>query len=291
MCWAFQTGLQQTASPNASVLRRFNVTKIGFIGAGQMATALASGIAKLKGKTVSFSISDPSDAACQSFTQKVAESSPVERCKSNQDLVDQSEVIFLVVKPQFVVAALEDVNFETSSPLVVSVVAGLRISQLERLTSIKRIVRVMPNTPCLIGQGASAIAHDDVEDSDVEVVMGFLTSVGNVVKVEDRLMDSVTGLSGSGPAYVFTFIEALIDGAVLTGMPRSTARELAIQTVIGAALMVDQTGEHPAVLKDCVTSPGGTTIAGLKALEESSFRDAVMSAVVAATERSMDLGD
>lgn len=132
---------------------------------------------------------------------------------------------------------------------------------------------------------------ESASKSDAKIVEEFLGLVGTVVTVEENLMDSVTGLSGSGPAYVFTFIEALIDGAVMTGMARDTARQLAVQTVIGAALLVDQTGEHPATLRDRVTSPGGTTIAALKALEENAFRDAVMSAVQAATERSMDLGD
>ena len=133
-------------------------------------------------------------------------------------------------------------------------------------------------------------AGESASESDAKLVEEFLELVGTVVTVNENLMDSVTGLSGSGPAYVFTFIEALIDGAVLTGMPRDTARQLAIQTVIGAALMLDQTGEHPVALRDRVTSPGGTTIAGLKAMEENAFRDSVMSAVEAATERSMELG-
>lgn len=255
-----------------------------------MAKALGYGIAKLKNKSLSFAIADPHEEACKSFTELVGEHSEVAVCATNQELVSSSDVVFLAVKPQFLEEALNGLDFASNSPLVVSVVAGYRIFQLERLTGSKRIIRVMPNTPCLIGQGASALSCDSVDVEDVNLVLDFLESVGKVVQVEERLMDSVTGLSGSGPAYVFSFIEALIDGAVLTGMGRATARKLAIQTVIGAAMMVDQTGEHTAVLRDKVTSPGGTTIAGLKALEESAFRDGVMSAVQAATERSMDLG-
>ena len=263
---------------------------IGFIGAGQMAKSLGAGIADSCRNDIKFFISDPSDAACQSFADLIRANSSVVRVDSNQDLVDSCELVFLAVKPQFLQGALEGVEFK-SSPLVVSVVAGVQIFQLERMTDTQRIVRVMPNTPCLIRQGASAIASGEgVDSEDVELLKKYLGSVGTVIEVDENQMDSVTGLSGSGPAYVFTFVEALIDGAVLTGMPRETARRLAIQTVIGAAAMLEKTGEHPGVLRDRVTSPGGTTIEGLKTLEEGSFRDAVMSAVQAATERSRELG-
>jgi len=266
--------------------------KIGFIGAGQMAKALAAGIAKSKGRDVVFSIADPSDEACQSFEDLISDNSEVDRVKNNQAVADDCEVVFLAVKPQFLVEAIGEIKFPADAPLIVSIVAGVQICVLKRLTDVDRIIRVMPNTPCLIGQGACAIAPAaNVGESEVEWLKGILESIGTVVDVEERLMDSVTGLSGSGPAFVFNFIESLIDGAVLTGMARSTAQELAIQTVIGAAMMVKETGEHTAVLRDRVTSPGGTTIAGLKALEETGFRDSVMSAVQAATERSMELGE
>ncbi len=277
---------------NASGPRESKLRKIGFIGAGQMAKALAIGIAKSKQNSVEFAYWDPSETAGISFEELISPHSSVERASDNQSLIDASEIVFVAVKPQFLDSAIDGLNFEKSSPLVVSIAAGVQISQLKRMTGTKRIVRVMPNTPCLIGQGASALAYGkSVSQSDAEVVEEFLGLVGKVVTVKESLIDSVTGLSGSGPAYVFSFIEALIDGAVLTGMARATARELAIQTVIGAAMMLEQTGEHTAVLRDRVTSPGGTTIAGLKALEENAFRDAVMSAVQASAERSMELGD
>lgn len=263
---------------------------IGFIGAGQMAQALAAGICATFGNELKLSISDPSPQACATFEELVGDQVAVNRASTNQAVVQTSDVVFLAVKPQYLEQALQDVAFE-SHPLIVSIVAGVRIFQLERLTGIKRIIRVMPNTPCLIGAGASALAAgNQVDESDIEMIKRFLDCVGIVVEIAEDLMDSVTGLSGSGPAYVFTLIESMIDGAVLTGMPRATARQLAVQTVVGAAGMVQQTGEHPALLRDRVTSPGGTTIEGLKALEESSFRDAVMSAVQAATNRSRELG-
>ena len=255
-----------------------------------MAKSLAAGIASSQGTAVEFLIADPNDEACEAFTKTIGEKTSVTRATDNQSLVDRSELVILAVKPQYVDDALNEIQFD-KNPLVVSIVAGFRLFTLQRLTGTNRVIRVMPNTPCLIGKGASAFSTgDEVDESDVELIRGYMSSVGTVVEVDEALMDSVTGLSGSGPAFVYTFVEALIDGAVLTGMARATARDLAIQTVIGSAEMLRQTGDHPGVLRDRVTSPGGTTIEGLKALEESSFRDAVMSAVFAATERSKDLG-
>lgn len=261
-----------------------------------MAKSLAAGIAKDLGASVAFFIADPSQAAREQFVAAIGEASggkaAVHVAESNQAVVDQAELVFLAIKPQYLDIALEEVRLPTPAPLVVSIIAGVDVFQLERLTGTNRIIRVMPNTPCLIGHGASAIAAGQgVAKDDVRLVTEMLKAVGSVVEVEPNLMDAVTGLSGSGPAYVFTFLEALIDGGVLNGLPRATARDLAIQTVIGAATMVQQSGEHPAVLRDRVTSPGGTTIAGVKSLEENAFRDAVMSAVMAATERSSELGD
>ncbi len=253
-----------------------------------MAKSLAGGIAD--SSEVNFLIADPSLEACREFESLIGNRVAVKRVNSNQELVNSSEIVFLAVKPQFVADALEETDFN-NNPLIVSIVAGFQLFSLQRLTGTNRMIRVMPNTPCLIGKGASAIACDaEVDSADVKLIKGFMESIGTVVEIDEQLMDSVTGLSGSGPAYVFTFIEAMIDGAVLTGMPRATARQLAIQTVIGSAEMLNSTGEHPGVLRDRVTSPGGTTIEGLKALEENAFRDAVMSAVNAATERSSELG-
>ncbi|MFT5299616.1 MAG: pyrroline-5-carboxylate reductase [Mariniblastus sp.] len=272
-------------------LKANQVKTIGFIGAGQMAKSLAAGISSTNPAKFEFQISDPSTAACDSFSELVGQHSTVVRAANNQAVLDTSELVFLAVKPQYVDAALDDLKI-SNNPLIVSIVAGFQLFSLQRLTGTNRVIRVMPNTPCLIGLGASAVSTgDEVSVEDVELVKSFLASVGTVVEVEERLMDSVTGLSGSGPAYVLTFIESLIDGAVLTGMPRTIARELAIQTVLGTATMLQDSGEHPAVLRDRVTSPGGTTIEGLKSLEENSFRDAVMSAVHAASVRSSELGE
>ena len=255
-----------------------------------MAKALAAGIAKSAEQTIDFSISDPCDAACDSFVELIGKPHNVTRVESNQHLADSSELIFFAVKPQYLNDALENIEFQ-HSPLICSIVAGIRTIELERLTGTQRIIRMMPNRPCLIGMGACGMsANSAVSLSDRQTLKTMLEPMAVVVEVSETLLDSVTGLSGSGPAFVFTFIESLIDGAVLTGMPRATARQLAIQTVLGSAKMLQETGDHPGVLRDGVASPGGTTIEGIKALEENAFRDAVISAVQAATERSRELG-
>lgn len=254
-----------------------------------MAQALAAGISSSNSE-LRFCIYDPSDEACDSFSNGLATGASVARCESNQALINQCELVFLAVKPQSLESAIGGLSFD-AQPLVVSVVAGFQLYHLQRMVGMERVIRVMPNTPCLIGKGASGfVVGAGVTPEDKSLVKCFLESVGLAVEVDERQLDAVTGLSGSGPAYVFTFIESLIDGAVLTGLPRATARKLTLQTVIGSAEMMLQTGDHPGVLRDRVTSPGGTTIEGLKSLEENSFRDAVMSAVFAATERSRELG-
>ena len=174
-----------------------------------------------------------------------------------------------------------------------SIAAGVRLATLaDRLGGGLRLVRVMPNTPCLVGQGATAYSLGGLATAkDGELVRQLLSAVGIACQVDEKLLDAVTGLSGSGPAFVYVMIEALSDGGVRMGLPRNIATTLAVQTVSGAAALVAQSGEHPAVLKDRVASPGGTTIAGLQALEEYGLRAALMAAVEAAARRAAELGN
>jgi pyrroline-5-carboxylate reductase len=203
-------------------------------------------------------------------------------------------VVLLAVKPRAVGAALQPLRdtFHAGQTLI-SIAAGVTTAQLEsHFSAAVPCVRVMPNTPCLVGSAASAIclgAH--AGESHRAIAHHIFDAVGIAVDVEEKLLDAVTGLSGSGPAYVYLFIEALSDAGVEMGLPRDVATRLAAQTVGGAARMVLQTGEHPGPLKDMVTSPGGTTIAGVHALERNGFRGAVMDAVQAATERSRELSE
>lgn len=211
---------------------------------------------------------------------------------SNGEVAARADVLFLSVKPQHMSVVLNEIaGAVTDQHLVVSIAAGVPLERLaEALGSQRRLIRVMPNTPCLVGASASAYATGGAAtDDDARLIEGMLSSVGIAVQVPESLLDGVTGLSGSGPAYVYQVIEALSDGGVRVGLPRDVATRLAAQTVLGAAQMVLQTGLHPGVLKDAVTSPGGTTIAGLHALEQGGLRGCLIDAVVAATERSREL--
>ena len=268
--------------------------KIGFIGAGQMAQALVTGISRAW-PDINFEITDPSPEAQKNFCSKVE--STVEIRQSIGEVFKNCDVVFLAIKPQYFRDAIDREKIEQAltqsdtTPLVISIMAGINIQTLIEVTGMPRIARVMPNTPCLVMEGASAVSvSSDVSPTEKQHVLDLLNSVGTATLVDEGLIDSVTGLSGSGPAYVFTFIEALIDAGVLTGLSRAVARDLAIQTVIGSAKLVAETGEHPAVLRDRVTSPGGTTIAALKQLEINNFRASVIQAVEASTTRAKELG-
>ena len=213
--------------------------------------------------------------------------------ESNTEVVVACAVVVLAVKPQQVQDVLKEIRPHVGpGHLVVSIAAGVPIPRLlDGLGDDRRVVRVMPNTPCLVGESASAFAVGGAAtDADAALVQQMLETVGLAVRVPEKLLDAVTGLSGSGPAYVYQFIEALSDGGVRMGLPRDLATRLAAQTVLGAARMVLETGQHPGVLKDAVTSPGGTTIAGLHELERGGMRAAVMNAVQSATQRSIQLG-
>ncbi len=259
-----------------------------------MAQALASGISSAD-SSIKFEIADPSQASQDAFKNKV--SAPVEIRSDNAELFAVCDMVFLSVKPQYfgdavdVDAIAKVLATSERSPLVVSIMTGVTIERIAEATGLKRIVRVMPNTPSLIMEGASGIATSpEVSGEELATVSKLMSSVGCVTSVTETLLDAVTGLSGSGPAYVFTFIEALVDGGVLNGLPRDIARELAIQTVIGSAKLVRESGEHPAVLRDRVTSPGGTTIEALKVLEMNDFRGTIIQAVESSTRRSKELG-
>lgn len=206
--------------------------------------------------------------------------------------IGQSDLVLVATKPQHVPSVAAEIRSALSArQLLVSVAAGVTLARLSAWFGTDRIIRVMPNTPCLVGQGASAYAlGGGATDEDAATVQALLSAVGLAFRLDEPQLDAVTGLSGSGPAYVYLLIEALSDGGVRVGLPRAVASALAAQTVRGAAEMVLVRGEHPAVLKDQVASPGGTTIAGLHALETHGFRSAAIAAVLAATQRARELG-
>ncbi len=209
----------------------------------------------------------------------------------NRRVARESDLVLLAVKPPHLPAVFTELVPVRPDCLVVSIAAGVTLAQLSAGLKTSRNVRVMPNAACLIGQGAAGFCRGEgATEDDATCVRHLLEAVGRAWELPETLLDAVTGLSGSGPAFVFLFIEALSDGGVQMGLSREVALELAAQTVQGAANLILQTGDHPAVLKDRVASPGGTTIAGLQALESRAFRGAVMAAVEAATVRSRQLG-
>ena len=263
--------------------------KLGFLGCGKMASALVGGVVKAGTYApADISVSDCVAAAMESLAAKTG----VTPMPDNRALALASAALVLCVKPADALDTLRKLNGALEGKLLVSIVAGLSLERLEEAAGpATRVVRVMPNTPAMIHQGAAAFSiGSTATHSDAALVHQIFSAVGRVVQVKEPLLDAVTGLSGSGPAYVYLMIEALADGGVLMGLPRDLALQLAAQTVAGAAGMVLQTGLHPATLKDQVTSPGGTTIAGLEQIEAAAVRSALISAVRAATERSQELG-
>ena len=256
--------------------------RFGFIGAGKMASALASGL--IAAKFVAPGRVFASDLIAASLAKGLA---------SNQEVAAKCDVLIVAVKPHQVQPVLDEIASSlTAKHLVISIAAGVRLRVYEgELGDDARIIRVMPNTPSLVNCGAAAFARGGSATlEDGQLVQSMLATVGIAHEVPEHLLDAVTGLSGSGPAFVYQFIEALSDGGVRVGLPRDVATRLAAQTVMGAAKMVLETGMHPGALKDMVTSPGGTTIAGIHALENGGLRGTVMNAIKAATDRASELG-
>lgn len=269
--------------------------KLGFVGAGMMAGAMIRGL--VKANVVAPSNLTASDGYQPSLDKLSAELG-ILTTTSNLQLAKQSDVVVIAVKPGQVREVCEDIGKGNADALVISIAAGVTIANLEAWVkagasgnAAPKVVRVMPNTPALVGELAAAYApNENCTAADAALAGMMLGALGTAFKVKETDLDAVTGLSGSGPAYVFQFIEALSDGGVRAGLPRDVATTLAAKTVRGAATMVLETGKHPGELKDQVTSPGGTTIAGVHALEVGGMRAAVINAVMAACERSKELG-
>jgi pyrroline-5-carboxylate reductase len=255
-----------------------------------MGTALARGFTKAGLVTPDRIIaSDPIEAARTAFAREAEARSTV----SNVEVVKFASVVLLAVKPYQVADVLAEIKRHvTPNHLVISIAAGVPLTKIEAGLGPKaRVIRVMPNTPAMVGASASAYSMGKAaKPEDSELVEKLFSAVGIVFAVKDYLLDAVTGLSGSGPAYVYMMIEGLSDGGVAAGLPRDISTKLAAQTVMGAAKMVLETGMHPGALKDMVTSPGGTTIEGLHELEKARVRGAFISAVRAAAEKSKKLG-
>lgn len=261
---------------------------LGFIGAGKMAESIAKG-------AVRSGVLSPSrikTAIHSNPARRTAfESIGITVLSSNDDVVRDSNVVVFSVKPQL----LKDVVLKlkpllTKDKLLVSVAAGIKMKDLQEWAGHERFIRVMPNTAATVGEAASVMSLGGAAtEEDANLISQLFGSIGKIWKADDKYFDAITGLSGSGPAYIYLAIEALADGGVAAGLPRDLALSLASQTVLGAASMATQSGKHPGQLKDDVTSPGGTTIAGVHELEKAGFRGILMNAVVAAAKRSQEL--
>ncbi|XP_072985519.1 pyrroline-5-carboxylate reductase-like [Typha latifolia] len=264
-----------------------DVFKLGFIGAGNMAESIGRGV-------VNSGVLQPASirtAHRRAERRVVFDSFGVKILESNAQVVEDSEIVVISVKPQVVKKVLLELKpILSEEKLLVSVAAGIKIKDLQEWSGQRRIIRVMPNTPSAVGQGASVMCVGEMATKkDEERVASLFRAIGKVWVADEKYFDAVTGLSGSGPAYIYLAIEAMADGGVAAGLPRDLALGLASQTVLGAAAMVKHTGKHPGQLKDEVTSPAGTTIAGIQELERGAFRSNLISAVVAATKRCREL--
>lgn len=264
--------------------------KIGFIGLGNMASAMIGGMLQ-KGMAESQNVIgyDKFDAA----REKIKKELNICIAENNKKVAEVSDVLFLAVKPIFMEEVITEIkDVVRSETLVVSIAAGKTLGFLQNAFGEKQVklIRCMPNTPALVLEGCTGVcAAANVSEEELEQVVALLRSFGTASVVPERLMDVVVGVSGSSPAYVFMFIEAMADEAVLAGMPRQQAYEFAAQAVLGSAKLVLETGRHPAELKDMVCSPGGTTIEAVKVLEEMGMRAAVMNAMDACIEKSKTL--
>ncbi len=264
--------------------------KVGFLGAGNMGEAMIKGLTQV-GLVPAASIA-ATDARPDRLDQ-IARQYGIRGSANNRALVAESDVIILAVKPQIMATVLREITPAVDGKkLIISVAAGVATRTLrEHLGKPARLIRVMPNTPALILEGVTAIARaDGLEAGDIEIARELFGAVGRVVVLDEDHLDAVTGLSGSGPGYIAIVIEALADGGVKMGLDRATAMTLATQTVLGSAKLILETGIHPGQLKDMVASPGGTTIAGIAALEDGGIRRTFISAVERATLRSRELG-
>jgi len=269
-----------------------NNKKIGFIGSGNMGEAMIGGL-------IDSGASKPENIICsdvrEDLLQEMETKFGVRTNTSNTAVATEADIVILAIKPQIMVPVLQEVKACLDmSKLVISIAAGVPLVAIESCLDKKlRLIRVMPNVAVAVREGAAAIAAGDhTLKEDIDLAMAIFNSVGKCVFLkENNLMDAITGLSGSGPAYIFMIVDALADAGVRVGLHRKDALLLASQTILGAAKMLLETGEHPGQLKDSVTSPGGTAIAGLHTLEKGGLRTTLINAVEAATQRSGELGE
>lgn len=263
--------------------------KVGFVGGGAMAEAIISGAVSrgvLPAKNIY--VSDLSSERVEILRSRYG----VNAEQGADSFIGEVDLVLLAIKPQVAAKAMEQIAGKVSENSVISsIVAGLQLERIEKYFPVQPVIRVMPNTPLAVGAGMSAYAlGNKAKPDDANALVEILSSCGKTIEVQESMMDAVTGLSGSAPAFAFLMVDALSDGGVAAGLPRKTATMLAAQTLLGAAKMVLDTGRHPDDLRDQVTSPAGTTIAGVRVMEQQGVRAALIDAVIAAADRSKELG-
>lgn len=260
---------------------------VGFVGAGNMATALVRGLVGAGFLPKQIVVFDLDRQKSVDLATKLG----ILACDSADEVAERADIVVLAVKPHGILKLLADLRPHSMKCLWISIAAGISLAKIEgELAPGAPVLRAMPNTPSLVGKGATGLsAGEHVGEADVQVAQSLLSAVGICEIIPESMMDALTGVSGSGPAYVMLVIEAMADGGVRAGLPREVALKLAAQTVFGSAALLLETGKHPGELKDMVTSPGGTTIAGVAALESAGLRSALIDAVTAAAERSREL--
>lgn len=262
------------------------MVKIGFIGAGKMAEALIKSILKTK---ISDNIiaSDVNESRLKYIEKEIK----IKTTKDNKEVVENSDIVFLAVKPQNMEEVLDEIKGTVKEQLIVSIAAGIDLNYLESKLNGKRIIRIMPNTPCLVGEMAAGFSlGKNVNDSDVKIIEEILNSAGNALVLNEDMMDGVTALSGSGPAFIAYLLDAMIEGAVKQGLSKDAARELAFQTALGTGKLMKEHGLTPNELIDMVSSPNGTTVAGMEILKKSDVKDVLIKTIEAAAKRSKELG-
>jgi len=260
--------------------------KIGFIGAGNMAFALAKAIKKNK-LAKSIIASDINEERLDFIKKELK----ISTTNDNKEVIRKSDIVFLAVKPQVIDIILDEIKNEVKNQLIISIAAGVKLKKLESKLKNKKIVRVMPNTPCLVGEMAAGFAvGKKVKDKEIKIIEEILNSAGKAFYLKEDLLDAVTGLSGSGPAFIAILMEGLIEGGVKSGLNKDVATELALQTCLGTAKLLIESGMTPDELVKMVSSPGGTTVAGMEILENSEVKDILIKTVKRATERSKELG-
>ena len=267
--------------------------RIGFIGAGNMALAIAGGLignSSFQDKYPQFAVTI-SDKSKDQLTHWSAKYSNITIATSNIDLATNVDILFLSVKPQQLDDVLAEICSVVGEKLVISIAAGVSIAKLRNSLPLARISRIMPNTPCLVAEGMSALCYsENALESDKELVCDIFSAIGQAIEIEESLINAVTGLSGSGPAFVYEVAQAFIDGGLASGLPEPVARKLTAQTLIGAGRMLLERNESPAELVRMVASPGGTTEAGLKVLADDEWKKCLRQAVIAAKLRADELG-